>query len=129
MKEKKKKYLDLKRLPYDDNSQDVKLVQGMPIISRINNKELEIVNNQTFIITKIDFSNGTILAVDEDQEIEIAFNDFAKLFNVAFCITIHKSQGSTFNEKYCIHEFEKLDKRLKYVALSRSTDIKKINIA
>ena len=78
MKEKKKKYLELKRLPYDDNSQDVKLVQGMPIISRINNKELEILNNQTFIITKIDFSNKTILAVDEDQEIEIAFNAFSK---------------------------------------------------
>ena len=88
VKEKKKKYLELKKLSYDDNSQDVKLVQGMPIISRVNCKDYEIVNNQTFVITKIDFSNGTIVA-DEDQEIEFPFEEFPKLFNVAFCITIY----------------------------------------
>ena len=50
------------------------------------------------------------------------------MFNVAYCITTHKAQGATFDEPYTIHEFEKFDERLRYVALSRSTDIQLINI-
>ena len=50
------------------------------------------------------------------------------MFYVAYCITVHKSQGSTFRHEYTIHEFEKFDNRLKYVALSRSSNIKNINI-
>ncbi len=50
------------------------------------------------------------------------------MFYVAFCITIHKSQGATFDKPYTIHEFDKLDNRLKYVAMSRATDTKLINI-
>ena len=36
---------------------------------------------------------------------------------MAYCITIHKSQGSTFDFSYSIHEWEKLDETLKYVSL------------
>jgi CDP-6-deoxy-D-xylo-4-hexulose-3-dehydrase len=36
--------------------------------------------------------------------------------------------GSTYNHDYTLHEFERYDKRMKYVALSRATDIKHINI-
>ena len=52
----------------------------------------------------------------------ISFDEFQKLFYVAWCITIHKSQGSTFNHEYTVHEMEhpRFDNRLKYVALSRS---------
>jgi hypothetical protein len=89
IKQKKVKPLELKKLSYDPNSQDVKLCAGMPIISRKNNKEM---------------------------------------FNVAFCITCHKSQGATFDEPYTIYEFDQFDSRLKYVALSRATDINLINI-
>ena len=54
--------------------------------------------------------------------------EFTKVFNVAFCIPTHRSQGSTFNNPYTIHEFQKFDDRLKYVALSRATSIDFINI-
>ena len=62
------------------------------------------------------------------KSLKLVFSDFQH-FYVAFCITIHKSQGSTFDEPFTIHEFDKLDRRLKYVALSRSTQIENINIA
>ena len=56
-------------------------------------------------------------------------NDMVQqLFNPAWCITIHKSQGSTYDHPYTIHEFDKLDGRLKYVAFSRETDIKHIRV-
>jgi hypothetical protein len=34
----------------------------------------------------------------------------------------------TISQSYAIHEFERFDERMKYVALSRSTDISNINI-
>ena len=69
-----------------------------------------------------------IIIFDDDKEQEIPINEFIKMFNVAFCITCHKSQGATFDEPYSIHEFEQFDERLKYVALSRATDKELINI-
>jgi ATP-dependent exoDNAse (exonuclease V) alpha subunit len=129
IKQKKKKYLELKSLPYDGNSQNVKLIAGTPVIARMNNREHDVVNNQTFVITKVNFSNSTIELTDEGEDLIINFDEFSRLFYVAYCLTIHKCQGCTFKEKYCIHEFDKLDKRLRYVALSRSSDIKHINIA
>ena len=50
------------------------------------------------------------------------------MFYVAFCTTVHKSQGETYNSEYTIHEFERFDESLKYVALSRATDVSLINI-
>jgi ATP-dependent exoDNAse (exonuclease V) alpha subunit len=100
----------------------------MLVIARVNNKEYDIVNNQTFIIEQIKSSYETIVLKDEDQIINVPFDEFQKLFYVAFCITVHKSQGQAFDHPYTIHEFDKFDWRLRYVALSRSTDIKNINI-
>ena len=52
------------------------------------------------------------------------------VFYVAFCITIHKSQGSTFDHPYTIHDWghPSFDNRLKYVALSRTTKLENINV-
>ena len=106
----------------------VTLLKDMPIISRKNNKELDISNNDSFTIKKIDNKKEIIIITDDEKDIDIPINEFQKLFYVAFCITVHKSQGSTFNHPYTIHQFELFDERLKYVALSRSTDKNLINI-
>jgi hypothetical protein len=55
--------------------------------------------------------------------------DFGRLFNLAFCVTIHKSQGATFTENYTIHEWTKLDKKLRYVAVTRTSNYKNIHIS
>ena len=104
----------------------------MPIIARINAKDYDIFNNETFTIKKIDLDSQIISITDDVQTerppIEIPIKDFQKLFNVAYCITVCRSQGSTYNHDYTLHEFERYDNRMKYVALSRATDIKHINI-
>ena len=128
-KTKHKKPLVFKKLDHDDSSQDVKLFAGTPIIAKRNNKAFDICNNETFIILEIQNKKQQILIGDEDRKIEIPFDKFQILFNVAYCITIHKSQGATFNHPYTIHEWSRLDQRLKYVALSRSTNYDFINIA
>ncbi len=86
-----------------------------------------ICNNEMFTIKTIDDECITV-TTEEDKEIEIPINLSQKFFYIAYCITVAKSQGSTFKHGYAIHEFNRFDNRLKYVALSRSSDIKHINI-
>ena len=100
----------------------------MPVIARKNNKELNIFNNETFIIKSIKLKDDEILVADEVSERTVPIPEFNRMFNVAYCITTHKAQGATFDEAYTIHEFEQFDERLKYVALSRATDLNLINI-
>ena len=132
VKERKKAPLELPKLHYDKNSQNVRLLPKMPIIARINAKDYDIFNNETFTIKKISYDSQIILITDDVQTerppIEIPFKEFQRLFNVAYCITVCRSQGSTYNHDYTLHEFEQYDNRMKYVALSRATDIKHINI-
>ena len=129
MKKHLKKYgpgLKLKATK-NPNSQDVELTEDMPIIAIKTDSKYNIVNNEMFTIRSI---CGDVMQIANEQKgiIEIPVDKFQHLFFIAYAITIHKSQGSTFNEKYTIHEWHKLDKTLKYVALSRSTDINWINI-
>ena len=121
-----KKVHEIKANKNDPQSQDVKITKKTPIICKINDKEFELVNNEQFIIKKIE--NYFIYIQNEERQTIIPINKFQKLFYVAYCITIHRSQGATFNYPYTIHQFERLNKRLRYVALTRSSDIKFINI-
>ena len=120
---KDQEYLLVKKYELDENSQDMKLTIGTPVIARKNCREYEICNNDTFSIVNI---SDTLIGLDSGGFIPI--DEFAKLFHVAYCITVHRSQGMTINEPYSIYEWKKFDKRLKYVALSRSTLINNINI-
>ena len=127
-KKRGQKPLELEKLPYDDNSQDVRLLSGMPIIARTNDKSYDICKNDQFTIKQIQHKTGIIIVEDDEQTLKIPFTDFQRLFRVGFCITIHASQGSTFDFPYTLHDFRKFDRRLKYVALSRSTKIEHINV-
>jgi ATP-dependent exoDNAse (exonuclease V) alpha subunit len=130
---KTNQYLKLDKLNYDDNSQDVKLTNDTPIIARRNYKDLDIFNNEQFIIKKIEFNNENIIIgseLDEDKVIDIPFDMFQKLFYPAYAITIYKSQGSTFDHGFTIHEWGHplFTERFKYVALSRAVSCDNINI-
>jgi ATP-dependent exoDNAse (exonuclease V) alpha subunit len=107
------------------------LYAGAPLISRVNNEELDLYNNETFIIKEIQHSIQNVLLVDESNEkrmLNIPFDRFQRLFYVAYCITIHKSQGTTFDFPYTIHEWAKYTNEMKYVALSRCTKKEQITI-
>jgi hypothetical protein len=126
IKETNKPFIHIPKLYYDDNSQEYRLCEGMPLISRINLKSKCIFNNELYNVKKI--KPNTIIVSNRMNEVEIDIDDIPRLFNVAFCITVHKSQGQTFNKDYTIYEWNKMDSTLRYVSLSRATDIKYINI-
>ncbi len=123
----RKRGLKLDALPYDDRSQAVILYKETPIISKVNNDDLGLINNQRYKIKKIDTCRITIQD-DLNNEIKINVNEFQKFFLVGYATTIHSAQGMSIGEPYTIHEWHRLDQRLKYVALSRSRDLKYIHV-
>ena len=54
--------------------------------------------------------------------------EFQRTFYVAYAMTVCKSQGSTFDHSYTIHEWAKLSHRIKYVSMSRAAPSDLINI-
>ena len=83
-----------------------------------------------FRITKADAKFKTITSSENTiiACMSIPTKDLVKGFNVAFCITIHCAQGASFDHPFTIYEWEKLDKRLKYVSISRSRKREFINL-
>jgi len=121
-------YISIEKSNKNEKTQDVKLCKGMPIIAHKTNKKLEILNSERFTINSI--TQEAMIINDDFRELEIKTTDFHKYFYLGFCITVHSSQGETFNEPYTIHDwnFIYFCNRAKYVALSRATDIKNIQI-
>ena len=123
-KGKKQKVLELKAYKYSDNSQDIFLIKGMPVIARTTTEDFS--NNDQFIVQKV--AADIIILTDGHATLEVLTAEFTRLFNLAYCITTHCCQGSTYDHPYTIYEMEKFDARLLYVSLSRATKKEYINM-
>ena len=88
---------------------------------------MNLINNQRFIIDKIGPLQMTIQD-DLGNTRDICNNDCQKYFLVAYATTIHSAQGLSIGEYYTIHEWDRLDERLKYVSLSRARNYENIHI-
>ena len=113
-------YFRIPELQYDENSQDVILVRKTRLIAKVNNSKLKLINNERYTITKIDVDNQEMTIQNNRNEIIIQKDDIQKLFRVGFAFTIHACQGMSIETPYTIWEWEPLNKKLKYVALSRA---------
>ena len=120
----KQKVLELKAYKYSANSQDIYLLKGMPVIARITTEDFS--KNDQLTVQKV--AADIIILTDGQATMEIETADFTRLFNLAYCITIHGVQGETFDHPYTIYEMDKFDSRLLYVSLSRSTQKEYINM-
>jgi ATP-dependent exoDNAse (exonuclease V) alpha subunit len=89
----------------------------MPVIARITSESFS--NNDQFTVQKV--AADVIILTDGYDTMEIETAEFTRWFNLAYCITTHCVQGSSYNFPYTIYELHKMDSRLKYVAISRST--------
>ena len=85
------------------------------------------INNQRFKIKKLGVFTITIKD-DKGNTREINNNDFQKYFMVAFASTVHSAQGMSIGQSYTIHEWDRMDQRMLYVALSRSRSLEYIHI-
>ena len=119
-------FMELKKCAADKNSQDIYVYENLPIIACKTNCEYGIVNGEEFTVKSFDDKH---VIINADKNISIKTNDLTKIFYPAYCLTVHRAQGSTFEGSFSIFEWELMDERLKYVALSRATKKSNINFA
>ncbi len=109
---------------------DIKIFKGMPIIASSTKEQGAVcVNNEEFIITELTADKLTAESTRPDgtHKVEIETKDFNFYFLVAYCITTHKAQGSTIAGQMTLWDWEQMDTKLKYTAITRATGYDKIN--
>ena len=100
---------------------NIKVFKTLPILCKktMTINEFELKNNEEFEV--IDFNDKNIRIKNDRIECDVLHKDF-KMFDLGYCITVHCSQGSTYNFPYSVYEYKYYDKKLLYTAMSRSTE-------
>lgn len=113
---------------------EYKISVGMPIIATMGDQATTIFNNEEFTIAKI---TDTFVSITNPRlTIDVTLKEFERLFDMAWAITIHKSQGSTYEDAYVVHEWNRLswlgrdgEFRLRNTAMTRTSNFKDLFIA
>ena len=102
-------------------------VIAYPLMTDKKKAEKEYYNNQEFIVKKLNTTTDryiTLECVLTNKEIIIT-KDQLNDFDYGYCITVHKSQGSSIDERYFLWETDCMpNKELVYVGISRTTSKK-----
>ena len=88
----------------DPNSQSMKVFPNLPTNCKVNSKEHDVVNDENFMVTKLDKFNNIIIS-NEGKKLKLSIKEFGEMMYPAYCITIHCSQGQSYNDSYTIHEW------------------------
>lgn len=117
--------------PEDNYTQDMYIYENCPIISRVNNYDengnILYANSETFNVISV--NNKYIYLQNEmNNSLKVEVKDFNKNFALNYCTTTHKTQGETITEDFNIYDWDFMDKKLKYTAITRAKDIKNIGI-
>ncbi len=126
----KKKVEFLEANKHDNNSQDMWLYKGLPVICCRNNAKMGVFNNQQFVLKTWDKKVVKIIekAGEVEHVVEVPLKRFVEFFRPGYCITTHAAQAATFDEEYTIHDWKRLCNRGRDVALSRGTKMENVNI-
>jgi len=110
----------------------MRVYKNLPIISKktvnVGDKDLgqQIRNNEEFEVMNFDNKTITIKSEITNEIIKIKHEEL-KHFQLGYCMTVHCSQGSTFDFDYSIYEWQYFTREMMYVAVSRSTKRSLIN--
>lgn len=131
MREQKHRNVVVKRgMKTDVQQQDMTVVVGMPVICRETCGKFDLVNNQEFVVTSF---TTKVIRINHYPKKEWSLVEFEKYFLCAYAMTIHKSQGETYDKPYMICELEKIKRcsmarPLLYVALTRARNMNLIRL-
>jgi hypothetical protein len=120
----------IKKRENDDHTQDVELIENMPLLChKTSKRKYNIFNSCQY---KIKTLNKDTFSIQNNiqEDIEIPYKEFHDYFWLGFCLTSHSAQGDTYKEPFTIYDWSrrKDDTTFHYVALSRGTSLKHINI-
>jgi len=115
---------------YTGQNEKLMLAIGTPLIARksIDNKTgCGIAKNEIWSVKTI--TDEEVVLEYKDRNWKFSHDEIKNLWLSAYCITIHKSQGDTYRDKYTIWDWGKISKRkdrlskkLRYTAVSRSVN-------
>jgi hypothetical protein len=119
-----------------DYQQNVWIYEKLPVISRRTIDEGDVmVSNESFYVKSFNKDEITLISKrfdEDDNEYEhkviLTTNDFHEYCLVNYCSTVHKNQGDTITEDFTILEWDIMDVKLRYTALSRAKNVKQVNI-
>ena len=108
---------------------NMKVFVGLPLIANLTRscgekKNQAVVNNEEFAVTNI--TQTTVELTNERCSITLP-HILLKFFDLAYCLTVHKSQGSTYDFPYSIYEYKRFDEKMLYTAMSRATQMRNVN--
>ena len=121
-------------------TQDMYIYEGLPIIAMrtLYDKtegSLLFANSETFNICYIGDEEIGIYnerpdanGEKEPYNISIPIDDFNQYFLMNYCSTTHKAQGETINENFTIYDWDAMNTKLRYTALSRARKIDQVYI-
>lgn len=135
-KEKKENSILINADEEDDQTQDIYLYEGLPLIARKNISGGDFcINNEKFTL---DFYDNEFIYLSSDRpdengdifkhKIDVKIEDIQKNFLLNYCSTTHKSQGETITENFTIYDFNFMCKKCKYTALSRGKKMEQIQV-
>lgn len=142
------KVVQLEADPLDDDTQDVWLYPGLPVISCTTTAATEqpdlpadagitqrlraakdMQNNEVLDVVEVDEETLTVRSRNEGNKLRtFPTADFHRLFRVSYCITVHKTQGDTITEDFTIWEHERMSRRMLYTALTRAKHAQQISL-
>ena len=103
-------------------------MEELAVIARVNNKNYDIMNSEMFTVKEFDNEKNEVIITDDLNEKTIPFDQMSRLFYPAYCVTCHRYQGSTIDKPFSIYEWQKMDKKLRYTAVTRSTQFEFLSI-
>lgn len=122
---------------YDEYSQDMYIYEGLPVICQKTKKgddEIVCANSESFIVGNYDDENIYLWNERPDDNgepviytMEIPINKFSEYFLLNYCSTIHRLQGTTITDDITIYDWENMNTKLRYTALSRVKAISQIS--
>ncbi len=99
----------------------MRVYKSLPIICKktatINQQAVR--NNEEFELVELKDKTVKIKSEITDETIVIQYEDL-KHFDLAYCLTCHCVQDSSFDFDYSIYEWQMFDKYMMYVAISRA---------
>jgi GTPase SAR1 family protein len=125
-------YLPYTRKDKDDRHKSIYLYKGLPVMSIKNKKILNVINSDELIVDDYDVEKKIIYMtkLDDNEKLEVSFEDFHKIFVCGYAFTVHKIQGATITENINIWNSNVIlnDKHIGYTAISRAKKLNQIII-
>ena len=99
----------------------MRVYKSLPIICKKTTTlyDNQVRNNEEFEVVDFDKLDVTIKSDITGDIFKAKFDDL-KHFELAYCLTCHCVQGSSFDFDYSIYEWQLFDKYMMYVSISRA---------